>query len=402
VKVAVIGGGVAGTAAAWALRRLGVDVTVIHDRAGASSLYSGALDDAPWEEAAADSPLDSDSLAFAVAVEAWSVGTKSARVATYEGVLRSARGRDSSLLDLAPLAGKRVAVLATRVDGWDAAALSRSLGASAWAARTQTRFQTVAADGGAFDGARRASPYDVAALLDEPSRLKRLAESLRGAPGSGDAWLLGPWLGTHPGVGETLSSLVGKPCGETTSPPGGPAGARFDASRDVLLANIGALLRRERVQSLEQRGTRFLVAGNAGGLTANDAGFDAVILAIGGVVGGGVVLAGTGSEAAAFRPCVRVGVELGFGGRPFGTSSDGGVDFATLGLQTLERVGILTEGSLARGFRSLFVAGDSVADAPRTALGSARSGFAAARAVASMAAPLPAAALRAAALEGGK
>ena len=96
MKIAVIGGGIAGTSAAWAARRAGADVTAVFDRAGASALYAGALDLQSWEEDALDAPLDSDLLAFCTALEAWSVGTRSARVATYEGVLRPARARDSS------------------------------------------------------------------------------------------------------------------------------------------------------------------------------------------------------------------------------------------------------------------------------------------------------------------
>lgn len=381
-KVAVIGGGVAGTAAAWAARRAGADVTVIFDRAGASALYAGTLDLNSWEEDPLDAPLDSDLLAFCTALEAWSVGTRSARVATHEGVLRPARARDSSLLDLAPLAGRRVAVVATKVDGWDAASLARSLGAAAWAVRTRTRFDAVAVEGVVAGAEGQASAYDLALLHDDPARMERLAECVRRTGGAVDAWLFGPWLGASPGGAEALAALLGKPCGETTSRPGGPAGARFDASRDALFASSGVHVRRENVEAVERRGERWMLRGAAGGLTATDAGFDAVVLAIGGVAGGGIVLGegSSGSKDAAFHPSVRSDVEVGFDGRSFGrASSDGGADFAALGLGILERVGILPDGSRARGHESLYVAGDCVADLPRSALASARSGIAAAR-----------------------
>jgi anaerobic glycerol-3-phosphate dehydrogenase len=398
VRIAVIGGGVAGTAAAWAARRGLADVTAIFDRAGASSLYSGALDDVPWEEGGLDAPLDSEVLAFSVALDAWSVGTKSARVATPDGVLRPARGRDSSLLDVAAVTGGRVAVVSTRVDGWDAPVLARSLAESAWARRTRTRFEVVHVDD-VFDAAEgRASVHDLATLHDDPERLKRLAARLRERRDAPDAWLFGPWLGAAPGVGEALSQLLGKPCGETTSLPGGPAGARFDVSRDALLANGGVQIRQERIQSLEPRGKRHLVAGSGGGLTTNDGGFDAVILAIGGLVGGGIVLnesAVATDDAAlasgslhwgAFRPSVRSRVEIGLSGRTLDrASSERGLDLAALGMTALERVGILCDGAVARGASSIFVAGDVVADHPRTALGAARSGILAARAALSLA-----------------
>ena len=393
MRVAVIGGGVAGTAAAWAARRAFADVTAIFDHAGASSLYSGALDDAPWDEAFAETTLDSELLAFAVALEAWSVGTRGARVATHEGVVRPARGRDSSLLDLSALAGARIGVAATRVDGWDAALLARCLSGSPWSARTRTRFEAIAVEGIFDAGEASASAYDLAALHDDPPRLSRLAECLRRARGAPDAWLLGPWLGAAPGGADALSTALGKPCGEVTSPPGGPAGARFDASRDALLANLGAQVRRERVQSIESRGKRFLVAGSGGGLTANDAGFDAVVLAVGGVAGGGILLSDGRDEPAAlvgaagsmpsgaFRASVRARVEIGFAGRVLDrASSERGADIGALGIEALERVGVLTEGAVARGSVGIFVAGDAAADLPRTALWAARSGITAARA----------------------
>ncbi|HVW24708.1 MAG TPA: hypothetical protein VHC69_05030 [Polyangiaceae bacterium] len=399
MKIVVIGGGVAGTAAAWAARRGFADVTAIFDHPGASSVYSGALDDAPWEDALPDTALDSELLAFAVALEAWSVGTRSARVATHEGVLRLARGKDSSLLDVSALSGARVGVAATQVDGWDAAFLARSLSSAPWAQRTRTRFEPVSVQGIFDPGEASASPYDLAALHDEPSRMARLAECLRRSRVTPDAWLLGPWLGAAPGGADALTALVGKPCGETTSPPGGPAGARFDASRDALLANVGVQVRHERVRSIEPRGKRLLVAGSGGGLTANDAGFDAVILAIGGVAGGGILLSDAGDDEdavalaagvvqkGAFRASVRAGVEIGFSGRALDrASSERGVDVAAIGIAALERVGILTDGSAARRSETILAAGDAVADLHRTALAAARSGIVAARTALSAAA----------------
>src|SRR5687768_14450385 len=103
--VVVVGGGIAGTAAAWLLARRGARATVIHDRAGSSALYSGALD----EPNGADSlELDADARAFVDALGLWRLAKT--RIATREGVVRAAFGADQALLDLEPLAGRRIAV----------------------------------------------------------------------------------------------------------------------------------------------------------------------------------------------------------------------------------------------------------------------------------------------------
>ncbi len=382
MRVAVIGGGVAGTAAAWAARRAGADVTVSIDRAGATSLYSGALDVEPWAEESRDQPLESDLLAFATALEAWSVGTQSARVATYEGVVRPARGLDSALLDLTPLAGAVVAVASVAVDGWDAAALARALGSSSWAQSTKTRFEPVSIPPLLDPPEALAPAFDIARLHEAPESVARLADGLASARLKPDAWLLGPWLGTVPGVAERLVGLMGKPCGETTSPPGGPAGARFEASRDALFSSLGVHLRNEHVKSVSRRGSRFFPMGIPDGrLTANDAGFDGVIVASGGILAGGIVLErGSSSAAPSFVSAIDAGFEIGVGGRFLDHfSSVHGVVLPSFGMRVLERLGILAEASVARGGCGVFVAGDCVADEPRTVLAAALSGITAAR-----------------------
>ena len=122
-----------------------------------------------------------------------------------------------------------------------------------------------------------------------------------------------------------------------------------------------------------------MVASGLGGLTANDAGFDVVVLATGGLVGGGIVLGSTGDRSA-FQSAIRAKLEVGVGGRLLdGSSLQRGVDVGALGMHVLDRVGILVDGSVARGGSGLLAAGDCVADAPRTALGAASAGIRAAR-----------------------
>jgi glycerol-3-phosphate dehydrogenase subunit B len=239
---------------------------------------------------------------------------------------------------------------------------------------------------GLFEATELHAPwFDLATRHDAPERVTRLAERLKGGGSAADAWLLGPWLGTAAGVAERLTALVGKPCGETTSPPGGPAGARFDAARDALFSSIGVTVRRERVDSFSRRGARFLPLGATPDLTARDAGHDVVVLATGGLVGGGLVLdRGRDGNPPRFRPMVGMDLVVGLGGQVLDPESSlHGVDLIGRGMATLEKVGVLAEGPAARGVAGLFVAGDCVADRPRCALEAARAGIAAARAAVS-------------------
>src|SRR5262249_13168699 len=144
------------------------------------------------------------------------------------------------------------------------ASIARDLGSSPWARRKNVRFDAVLVRGALDLPAPRGSEFDIAAHLGEPPRLARLAECLASAAKATDAWLLGPWLGVIPGAAERLRALLGRPCGETTSPPGGPAGARFDASRDALLSSLGVGVRRERVAAVERRGSCWLIAPEEG------------------------------------------------------------------------------------------------------------------------------------------
>lgn len=386
MRVAVIGGGAAGVTAAWTARRLGADVTILFDRPGATSLYSGALDDGrPATGEAAASALHPEVLGFATSFEAWSLGPRACRVATYEGHLRPARGIDTALLDLEPLAGRTVAVANLLAPEWDAESLASSLSASEWAIRTKTRFGAVAVTGVLDPSEAARSANDIATLHEASGRIERLAECLERAEAKADAWLVGPWLGTSPGTAERLRSMLSAPVGETTSPPGGPAGSRFEAARDGLLADVGVRIRREHISGIEGRGGRYLVLGATSGLTAKDAGFDTVILAIGGLVSGGIALERAGGAEndypAGFSSSLSAPVTFALDGQTLDqVSSRHGIDFAALGLSALERVGIAVDGAAVLGAKNLFAAGECVANRPRTVLEAARAGAVAARA----------------------
>jgi hypothetical protein len=153
-------------------------VTLIADRAGASELFSGALDLEPWE-VARDLALDAEVRDFADALGTWSVTDDWRLVATRAGVVRPARGIDSSLLDLQPLAGRRVAVADTGRPGFDGVLTARALAASRWGEATGARFDAVRVDVMKDAGERFFGDFDFAHLHDDPARLawlERLAK----------------------------------------------------------------------------------------------------------------------------------------------------------------------------------------------------------------------------------
>jgi glycerol-3-phosphate dehydrogenase subunit B len=380
VSLAVVGGGVAGAAAAHELARLGERATVFHQHAGASALYSGALDFEAWDRVTELAVVEPGLAEFAAALGVWELGAKAAVVATPEGNVRPARGRDRALLDLERCAGKRVAVVDCERDDWDAPLLARSFSASVWARRTQTTFQAVRVRALQDNFERRISAYDFAAAHDAPERLRFLLGAVResGASAGVDAWLFGPWLGVERAVAGELATNLGVPVGETTSASGGASGARFDGARDRLLSRI-ARVERTRVARIEPSARGFRIETEAG---EGDE-FSAVVLATGGVAAGGVALersferrGGTG-----FRLSFAAPVALELGGEVVeGVSSLSSVDFVERGLGALLQVGIaVAEHGAARGAPGLFVAGDAVAGRPRTALVAAESGLLAAR-----------------------
>lgn len=373
MKVVVVGAGVAGCAAAWAAQRAGAEVEVLHDRGGASALGSGAADWEPWEQAAVPHALSPDERELAELLGV-SVGERPCLVATSAGVLRSARARDSALLDLSDLGGKRIAVADLPRDDWDAPLLCRALSASAWAKQTGTRFEPRALG---LEDASRLPSFDLAARCDDDAAT--LVAALGEARGEADAWLLGPWLGTRPGVAEAVARGVGLPLGEVLSAPGGAAGARFEARRDALLGPSARRARVERVKAATAGFELWLEGGEK--VRA-----ERVVLAIGGVLAAGVVLdpARPGHPGGAcFHPSLDAPVTMQVDGQPVdAVSTLHGVDLASHGVELLERVGIAADGAAARGAPGLFVAGDAVADRPRTWLRALASGMAAGRAAA--------------------
>lgn len=355
MKVVVVGAGFAGLAAALAARRAGAEVSVVQQGAGASALYAGVVDGSlePTDEAQRAN-LTELGRALGLRLHAKSL------VATREGVVRAATGADRALLDLTLLAGRRIGVVDVPRDDWDGRLLVRSFATSAWARQTGTRFELVPLELLEKGHQRRVSAYDFAASFERPERPGWLIELLKAHKGP-DAWLFGPWLGVTQDLSSQLSSAVGVPVGEVTSPPGGAAGARFELRREQLLRGLEVEVLVERAQRVSAGEAKVVVSLGAGvELEA-----DAVVLACGGFVSGALELTGSlsGAEQTGFELAIQglPAVEVrGERGHP--VSSLFGVDLAARGRALLERVGLRVDASgHVSGLSRVFAAGDVTA-----------------------------------------
>jgi glycerol-3-phosphate dehydrogenase subunit B len=403
-RVLVAGGGAAGLAAAWFAQRGGHAVTLVSAGAGASALGGGAVDDAPWEMllraarllGAEDRAraLAPDLRAFVEDLGIWDVPEAApVWLATVAGRVRPARGRERGLLDLSPLTGKTVLLPRAERAAWDADALAATLSADPVAIARRISFRAVDAAVLRFDEERRVADGDLALRHDDAGRIGWLAERLRAAlataPGAG-AILIGPWLGAAAPRAEALSQLVGVPVGEALTGAGSPAGMRFEAARDAMLRRLDVRRERGRVEEVQSDGSG--MAAIVGGATIAA---DAVVLAVGGIAGGGVVYAPPEHQAGADLPprgdvpfalSVRAPVALSIGGAArmeiVGSMSGPELDRAAWPTHgrpgALESVGVQCEG--ARAGDGIYAAGDVVAGRARTLLEAAAAGIAAARA----------------------
>ncbi|MFO0586918.1 MAG: FAD-dependent oxidoreductase [Polyangiaceae bacterium] len=463
-KVIVIGGGIAGTAAAWRAAALGANVTLISRGAGASALSSGALDHAPWEDLVRASralgvepscrDVGEGVEAFAKSLGIWGlppVGAPFVRLATLAGRTRPARGRDASLLDLSALPPGIVAV--PRVDraAWDADALARFWNDDPFARSRGLHFKAIDASLLRFDGEHRIGDADLSARHDDPARVAWLAERLRDAFAREKiapvAVLVGPWLGMESPRAEALSERLGLPAGEALSGAGSPAGLRFTHAAKRLLSKANVRVVPHRVKAIEPPDVASehasspagepanprpgenasLRSGESAGLRAPESGripesarlaeqratillegadpirADRIVLACGGLAGGGLVYDPPDTHAGADMP-PRKGpafrfsfeIEANESGRPylqiagdraaqpssmFGAALDL-TAWPTAGQTgSLESVGVaVSEEGLAASY--LAAAGDIVAARPRTALTAVESALRAAEIVA--------------------
>ena len=401
-RIVVIGAGLAGLAAAWSARRKGHEVTIVSAGVGASALGSGAVDDVPWEQLVRSSrtlglaprarPLSDDLHAFASDLGLWSLDDdRLSWIATIAGRLRPARGRDHALLDFAALSGARV--LLPRADRavWDADAIAAGLSDDPFARARRLTF--IAADVPVlrFDEERRIADGDLALRHDTEPRLAWLAERLvQGlAHTPANAVLVGPWLGAAASRSEALSKRVGVPVGEALCGVGSPAGQRFEAARDRLLAAIGARVIFDRVTTIDRDGDALAITLERGASLL----VDGAVLAIGGLTSGGLIYDPPDHSAAADLPSgVRAPFTLSLrapvtlvahlGADPFtseATSSMHGPAIDTTAWPRGDRAGMLESAGIhckgTHAAEGITAAGDVVAGRPRTALEAVAAGI---------------------------
>lgn len=407
-QVAVIGGGIAGSGAAVAAARAGVDVVLLDGGPGASILATGAIDLLDWQ-LEGGAPLPREIAPFLEALGGYVLraterspadGSGSfgcARLLTTGGISRPAAGHDAALLDVARAGPGPIGVVRCDRPGWDARAL-----ASAWG----HQYDVVDATLLRRTDERALPDADFAARHDDGERLAWMGQRLREAValrgGGFCALVLPPALGLEKARASELSEAVGVPCGEAVALPGGPAGLRFERARDRLLATSRVERVRARAEAIER-------VGDAWRVTSDDGVFevDAVVLATGGLLGGGIeyrpseVLFATALPPHAQQPLrltLRCPVAIGVDGRPlevpgslFGVAPES-LAWPFAAEAPLERAGVLAREDGAAGpLPGLFAAGEVVADAPRTWLAALASGLRAGAAAAARArARLPA------------
>ncbi len=409
-SVAVIGAGIAGTAAAFSAVRAGKRVTLISKGAGASAMSGGAVDDRPWEAlesacralGAEASPalLSPETVAFSDALGLWTFqASRPMRLATLAGRIRMARGADRALLDLASLAdGAQILVPRICRAAWDADALCDAFNADPYSKKRGFRFFALDTAVLRFTDEQRISDVDLAARHDTQERISWLQDSLKDALHQAReraqkdpaAILLGPWLGVHSAKAAALSEALSVPVGEALMGIGSPAGFRFEHARDRLLASLGVTRIPAEVAGLSQEGGRIRIqcAGDTGELFA-----DAAVLSVGGTAGGGFlyvppeVFAGEDLPARVQMPfglSLKADLELcqGRGAVEIASSMYGPeMDLATWPAlskdSSLASVGLRTSGVRISG--TLFAAGDCIAGRPRTVLEALLSGLEAGR-----------------------
>lgn len=260
--VVVVGGGIAGLAAALSARAEGASVLLLDAWVGASGMAGGAWDVAsdrvhdPYTEPARaiDRALDvlarlaprhplahlprAETLAairdgHAGVIEA--LGTHrplgahaDAEIVVSEvGLARRAALAQHAVLDLAPLAGARIAVAWMRgLRSFDGPFVAASLTEQAVRARDARRFVAIEVELFRRSGDALLLGHELASLLDEHDARERAASSLARAVGGTefDAILLPPILGVRErGVRARLEAALGRPVGEAVETLAGSA-----------------------------------------------------------------------------------------------------------------------------------------------------------------------------------
>ncbi len=383
VDVVVVGDGAAGLGAALQAFKSGHAVHVISGGTGASALAPGALDLAPWEDAAGDEAIAPGALSLLSELGLYRVPLEGGvLLATSSGILRPARGADGALLDLSRIA--RGAVLVPKVEhqSWDATALARSWADTDIARARGLDFVAAPATLLRFREERARLDAEIAERHDDPVRLEWLAERIRDALAKGGPYgavLLPPWLGVDAPRAEQLSARVGIPCGEAASALASSPGQRFERARDRALAGL------TRTRAWVERVVHTAPFWTLSLEGARPVEASAVILAAGGQVGGGIAM----SHDLSLRPAIEApgtfgahGRPLSHAGSPFGPPPES-LAWPFAHDPALERAGLLVDAAYrVRGAPSgLFACGDVAADRARTWLQAWTSGVQAAAAL---------------------
>lgn len=318
-RIAVIGAGAAGLAAARRLKERGLTPILFASGLGASSMTSGAADLSPWTD---PHPLVPSEAALAF-VRALGIFDQEGLVVTAEGVLRRAALVGARVLNLQRAVGKRIGIAdLPRVD-FRPAALSHQLNQSEWAQSTSTSFQVVPLPGVVSESELKFPLAALQRLFDDEARLLRLRESSKSLSSSVQALLVGPWLGEGRTTIETSDLLVG----ETLSPPEGAFGRRFEKARREFCSHWGLEMRAEWVEKITWESERWCVSTlSEGGERPGTLWVDSVILATGGLVAHGVGVVERQSEPTDLRAPLDPTVPL-FGGAKEGWDAtlDGGL-----------------------------------------------------------------------------
>lgn len=381
--IVVLGGGIAGTAAALAAAARHAAVRLIDGGPGATALSSGAVD--------GDASLGDDARAVLAALGNVELGETI--LATTAGLLRRASGADRAVLRLR--SDSTVFVPDSSHPRWRGALLARHWDASPIASERKIRFVSGKVSLLQGEAEHAMGDVELAGRHDDPERLRTLGARLKEAlPPAASAVALPPWLGARESRAAMLSEIVGVPCGEVLGDPAGPSGERFVHSRDAALAKASVLVSRGRVAALSRDDDGlFVTLANGDVIRASS-----VVVAIGGVAAGGIVYTPSAAIAATAlpphpRPTFSLSIEsalaIGVDGHPFLVpGSMFGIAPEELALPygsttVLERVGVLAESARAID-PGVHVAGDVLEGRPRTWLDALASGTAAGLAAAAI------------------
>lgn len=280
-RIAIIGAGAAGLAAASRLTERGLSPVLISRGTGASSMTSGAADLTPWTQ---PHPLGPSASALAF-VRALGLFESEGRVATAEGVLRPTSAVGARVLNLQQFSGKRIGVADLPRADFRPGTLADQLNQTMWARSTNTHFEVVPLSGVVSEGELQFPLAAFQRLFDDEERIVRLQSSAQSLSSRVQALLLGPWLGE----GRTPIESGGISMGETLSPPEGAFGRRFEKARREFCGGLGLEIRAEWVETiaLEDEQMRLTTLStkseSRGTLWA-----DSVIVATGGLVGHGI------------------------------------------------------------------------------------------------------------------